>query len=235
MNGQTVTIKASRLLLLTGILIVLSVASLVVQLLAKQDITTIKKDTGEIKTKVVPLCLTAGALDACQTQIDAAPRPAVIRLCRLVVHELGGKASGCVPVGERRSNRSGTPDDGGGGANGTSGLQSDDQANVGSNPTSPGSQPANGGANPSGPGAPPDDGGGGSDPPGAGGDPTDPTDPGGGEQPGGEPGGEEPKPDIPDNGTCVTVACINIQGTTADDTLLPDDPVGNLLGGGKGK
>jgi hypothetical protein len=82
----TVVLKVNRIIWLAVVLIAIGVGSLIFQLLAIGKLQDISADTRIVKSNVIPLCLTPGALGACADQIAAAERPAVIRLC-IVVHD----------------------------------------------------------------------------------------------------------------------------------------------------
>ena len=201
---QKVSISVTRLVALMMLLALLSSINLVVSLLQGGDLGDIERGTNEISVQVTPLCLTAGAIAACEKQIEAATQPAVKRLCRIVLGELGLSDRFC-----DRPEFDGNPRDSA--AERKQQRQSDTvvQGGEGAETTAP----------------PP------SGEPGAGVDPTPtPETPGvvnpEPEQPVVVPPDEEPEPDR-DNGTCVAAVCVNVPGEL--DEGLPDNIPGDLI------
>lgn len=91
----TVPVKMSHIMLHTGVLIGIMLIILGFEINGKFQSDIIQHDQSVIKQKITPLCLTPATAGTCRSLVHAARAPVVRRLCRVVLHELGGNVAAC--------------------------------------------------------------------------------------------------------------------------------------------
>ena len=100
---KTVPIRVSHLLIHTALLLIALLVILFFEITGTYTVNRIENGTEIIAEAIQPLCIGAPYSRECREEIAKATNPALLRICKLVHHELGLDASACRLNAERAS------------------------------------------------------------------------------------------------------------------------------------